>query len=262
MKRAFVLGGIDGDRLEPLLGLVDEVDAVIQLAGESIGAGRWTVARKQRILDSRVQSTRALVEAVQQSQSPPGVFIQASAVGYYGPSGAAELTEDSPPGEDFLAGVCRQWESASGDLERSELRRVVIRTGIVLSSSGGALPRMALPFQFFVGGPAGSGNQWMPWIHLVDQAAALRFLLECEDARGAFNLTAPNPVTNGEFGVTLAKVLRRPSLVRTPAFALRLGLGEMSDLILTGQRAIPRRLLDLDFNFRFPFLYSALQDIY
>lgn len=247
---------------EPLTELMDDSDAVIHLAGESIAAGRWTEQRKQQILDSRVASTRAMTAALVQAASPPRAFVQASAVGYYGPGGDQIITEDEPPGTDFLAQVCEHWESASAEAEASGVRRALARTGIVLSSEGGALPRMALPFRLFAGGPAGSGRQWMPWIHLADEVRALRFLLETEEARGAFNLTAPNPVTNREFSRLLGKQLRRPSLLPAPAVALRLALGEMADLILTGQRAVPSRLLDLGFDFRFPDLESALQDIY
>lgn len=248
--------------IEPLAELMEESDAVVHLAGESIGAGRWTAARKQSILESRVVSTRALAAAVAQSQSPPGVFVQASAVGYYGPCGDEVVTEDSEPGTDFLAEVCREWESASSEVEASGVRRVLARTGIVLSAAGGALPKMAQPFKLFAGGPAGSGSQWMPWIHLADEVGALQFLLEQPQASGAFNLTAPNPVTNREFSATLGRALKRPSLVPAPAFALRLALGEMADLILTGQRAVPERLLKLGYRFQFERLETALADIY
>lgn len=252
----------DASSVEPLVGWVETADAVVHLSGESIGDGRWTAARKQRILGSRVDSTRAITAAVQQAKTPPTVFVQASAVGYYGPRGDEEVTEESSPGNDFLAQVCKGWESASAELDGTGVRRAVVRTGIVLTAQGGALPRMAMPFKLFAGGPAGSGRQWMPWIHLADEVAALQFVLETEDARGAFNLTAPNPVRNRQFSTALGKALKRPSLMPAPAFALRLALGEMADLILTGQRAIPRHLLDLGFTFRFPDLAAALSDIY
>jgi len=241
---------------------MDEADAVVHLAGESIGAGRWTAGRKRQILDSRVASTQAMTAALLRAERPPRVFVQASAVGYYGSCDDRVITEEAPPGSDFLARVCQEWESASLELETRGVRRIVARTGIVLSAEGGALPRMALPFKLFAGGPAGSGRQWMPWIHLADEVGALRFLLEHEQARGPFNLTATNPVTNREFSSLLGKALHRPSLLPAPALALRLALGEMADLILTGQRAVPNRLLDLGYKFRFPDLDSALQDIY
>jgi len=252
----------DAKEMEPLVELVEESDAVVHLAGESIGAGRWTAQRKRQILDSRVASTQAMTAAVLQTRSPPQVFVQASAVGYYGPGDDQLITEEAAPGDDFLARVCREWESASAGLEAQGIRRIVARTGIVLSASGGALPRIAMPFKWFAGGPAGSGSHWMPWIHLADEVGGLRFLLEQSAATGAFNLTAPNPVTNREFSRLLGKALQRPSLLPAPAFALRVALGEMADLILTGQRAIPRRLVDLGYTFHFPDLESALQDIY
>ena len=252
----------DARAMEPLVELMEECEAVFHLAGESIGAGRWTADRKQQIIDSRVVSTTALTAAILQAQLPPQVYFQASAVGYYGPGDDQLITEDAPPGNDFLAQVCQEWEAASAAVEARGVRRIVARTGIILTANGGALPRMAMPFKFFAGGPAGSGRQWMPWIHLADEVGALRFLLEQEEARGPFNLTAPNPVTNREFGSLLGKALQRPSLLPAPALALRLALGEMADLILTGQRAVPSRLLDLGYEFRFPDLDSALQDIY
>lgn len=252
----------DASSVEPLVAWVETADAIVHLSGEGIGDGRWSAIRKQRILESRVESTRALSAAVQQAEKPPAVFVQASAVGYYGPRGDEEVTEDSAPGDDFLAQVCRDWESASDEVEAAGVRRAVVRTGIVLAKDGGALPRMALPFKLFAGGPAGSGRQWMPWIHLADEVGALRFVLENANAKGPLNLAAPNPVTNRQFSTELGRALKRPSFMPAPAFALRLALGEMADLILTGQRAIPRRLLDLGYTFRFPHLPAALNDLY
>lgn len=251
----------DTRSVEPLLDLMQAADAVVHLAGENIGAGRWSARRKQLIRDSRVDSTRAIVDAMLQASSPPAVLIQASAVGYYGPRGDEQIAEDTPAGDDFLATLCRDWERASERVSAAGVRRAVVRSGLVLSGDGGVLPRMALPFRLFAGGPAGNGRQWIPWIHLADEAAAIRFLLEQEGAEGAFNLTAPNPVTNREFGRTLGRVLHRPSLLPAPAFALRVVLGEMADLVLTGQRAVPRRLLELGFRFRFPDLEPALEDL-
>lgn len=247
---------------EPLSEIMEECDAVVHLAGESIAAGRWSAARKTRILESRVVSSEAISLAMGRADSPPQVLVQASAVGYYGPRQDERVTEEAAAGDDFLARVCRQWESASDAVEQKGIRRVLMRTGIVLSRSGGALPRMAIPFRFFAGGPAGSGSQWMPWIHLEDQVRAVRFLLEEDRAEGAFNLTAPDPVTNRDFSRLLGGTLGRPSRLPAPAPALRLLLGEMADLILTGQRAIPQRLLDSGFVFRFPDLEGALQDLY
>lgn len=251
----------DTRSVEPLLDLMQGADAVVHLAGENIGAGRWTERRKRLIRDTRVDSTQAIVDAMLKAPTPPAVLLQASAVGYYGPRGNEEIAEDTPAGDDFLATLCRDWEEASERVSAAGVRRAVVRSGLVLSAEGGVLPRMALPYRLFVGGPAGDGRQWIPWIHLADEVAAIRFLLEEEGAEGAFNLTAPNPVTNREFGRDLGKALHRPSLLPVPALVLRAVLGELADLVLTGQRAVPRRLLELGFRFRFPDLEAALEDL-
>ncbi len=240
--------------------LVDGAEAVVHLAGESIGEGRWTAAKKRRIEDSRVRSSRAVAAAIEAAGRKPRVLLQGSAVGYYGPRDE-EATEDTPPGDDFLARVAVAWEGATAAVEGMGVRRAVLRTGVVLATDGGALPKMLLPFRLFAGGPVGSGRQWLPWIHLADEVAAIRFLLEDEGARGPFNLTAPQPLTNREFSRVLGRVLKRPSFLPAPAFALRLALGEMADLVLKGQRAVPKRLGELGFTFRFPDAESALRDL-
>jgi hypothetical protein len=219
--------------------------AVVHLAGEGIATGRWTEARKRRIRESRVESSRAVVEAV----------------GYYGPRGEEDVAEDHPPGADFLARTCVEWEAAGAPVEALGVRRPLLRTGVVLARDGGALPKMLLPFRLFAGGPVGSGRQWMPWIHLADEVGAIRFLLDHPTATGPFNLASPNPVTNREFSRALGRVLRRPSFLPAPAFALRLALGEMADVVLTGQRAVPRRLEGLGYLFRFPTAEAALKDL-
>ncbi len=188
-------------------------------------------------------------------------MIQGSAVGFYGPRGDEPIGESAGPGDDFLAGVCRQWESASDGVAAAGVRRVIIRTGIVLSPAGGVLPRMALPFRLFIGGPAGSGRQWMPWIHIADEVGAIRFLIEQSQAAGPFNLTAPSPATNRDFSRALGRALRRPSLLPVPALALRLLFGEMAGLLLTGQRAMPQRLQEIGYRFRHPELEPALRDL-
>ncbi len=241
--------------------LVDGDTALVNLAGENIAGGRWTAGQKKRIQESRLDAGRAVVEAVGKAPQAPRVLLQASAVGYYGPRGDAEVTEESPAGEDFLAAVCTAWEDPTAAVEERGVRRVVLRTGVVLDSEGGALPKMMLPFKLFAGGPAGDGEQWMPWIHAVDEIAAIRFLLDQEDATGPYNLTAPHPVTNGELSRAIGKALHRPALLRAPAFALRLALGEMADVVLTGQRALPRRLLEAGFRFQFPEIQGALKDL-
>jgi len=241
--------------------LAEGARAIVNLAGENLSAGRWSAARKQRIRDSRVNAGQAVLQAVRQARRKPEVVVQASAVGYYGPCGDQELTEEAPPGNDFLAKVCVDWEASTAPVAGLKVRHVVIRTGVVLDAEAGALPDMALPFRLFVGGRLGSGRQYVPWIHLADEVAAIRFLIEHAKASGPFNLTAPQPLTNAEFGRTLSKVLRRPYWLPVPAFALRLLLGEMSTVVLNGQRAVPQRLLQLGFSFQFPDAEAALRDL-
>ncbi len=251
----------DGRSTEGWQGLVDGAGAIVNLAGENIGAGRWTAERKRRIRASRLDASRAVVEACEAASRRPAVLVQASAVGYYGPRGDEPVAEDEPPGDDFLAGVCRDWEAASVRVEELGVRRALLRTGIVLSTRGGALPRLLLPFHLFAGGPLGGGRQGFPWIHVSDEARAIRFLIESERARGPFNLAAPDPPDNRGFCRALGRVLRRPSWLPAPAFALRLLLGEMSTLILDGQRAVPKRLLQEGFEFRFVDAEAALRNL-
>jgi len=251
----------DGHTTEGWRSLVDGVDAIINLAGENISSGRWTDERKRGILESRLNVGRALVQAVEAATHKPRVVIQASGVGYYGPCGDEEITEETPSGHDFLAQVAVEWEASTAPLETLGVRQVVIRTGVVLSTAGGALPRMLLPFRLFAGGRLGSGRQWFPWIHIADEVGAIRFLIENETASGPFNLTAPVPLSNAEFSHLLGERLRRPALMPTPTFALRLIFGEMATILLDGQRAIPRHLLQLGFTFQFPEAGSALRDL-
>lgn len=241
--------------------LADGALGIVHLAGEGIADGRWTEGRKRRLWDSRVRSTAAVVEAIRGATEPPRVLVQASAVGYYGGCGEEVVTERHPPGDDFLAELSLAWEEASTGVEELGVRRALLRTGIVLAAEGGALPKMALPFKLFAGGRLGDGRQYVPWIHLVDEVRAVRFLLEHDGLSGPFNLTAPHPVTNRELGRLLGRVLGRPSLLPTPAVALQLLLGEMSEALLHGQRAVPERLLDAGFTFRFPTLGPALEDL-
>jgi uncharacterized protein (TIGR01777 family) len=238
--------------------------ALLNLAGEGIAGGRWTAARKRRIRDSRVDSGAAMVAAVQLAAADgraPAVLAQASAVGYYGDGGDREMTEDRPPGDGFLAAVSQDWEAASGEVEAHGVRRVLLRTGIVLAREDGALAKLLPAFRAGLGGPLGDGRQWFPWIHLADEVAAILFLLANPATHGAYNLCAPRPVTSRDFARTLGRRLHRPSALRVPAPALRLLLGEMAGSLLAGQRAIPRRLLDAGFAFRFPDLDPALADL-
>jgi uncharacterized protein (TIGR01777 family) len=251
----------DGETAEGWSHLVSQVDAIVNLAGEGIADGRWSTARKERIRQSRVRAGNALVSAIRDAESVPKTLIQSSAVGYYGPGKDEIMTEQTPPGEDFLAHVCSDWEASTAEVEAMGVRRVVIRTGVVLSGQGGALPRMTLPFRLFAGGPLGSGRQYFPWIHIADEVAAIRFLLENEKASGPYNLAAPNPPRNREFVRDLGRVMGRPSLLPTPSFALQALFGEMSTVLLDGQRAVPARLQEDGYEFIFPETVAALRDL-
>lgn len=250
-------------------GWVDQVEgakAVVNLAGESIaGAGfipsRWTKDRKRRIIESRINAGNAIVSAVKEVEIKPLVVIQSSAVGYYGPQADEYIDEDNPAGDDFLASVCVAWEGSTSEVEEYGVRRVIVRTGLMLSADGGIFPRLQLPYKLYVGGPMGSGKQYYSWIHVADEIAAIRFLIDNQDTQGAFNLVAPNPVSNREFGQMLGKVMGRPSLIPVPGFALKLALGKVSMTALEGQRVIPKRLQELGFKFQYPELEDALLDI-
>jgi uncharacterized protein (TIGR01777 family) len=251
----------DGRTAEGWGALLDGGTAIIHLAGDSIASGRWTAEKKRRIRDSRVESGKAVLEAIRQAAIKPAVLLQGSAVGYYGPCGDEVVTEHHPAGNDFLADVCKAWEASTAEAESLGVRRALLRTGIVLSRKGGALPKMALPFRVMAGGPLGSGRQWVPWIHMADEVGAIRFLLENEDASGPFNLTAPNPLRNRDFSRALGRALKRPALAPAPSFALRAVLGEMADMLLEGQRAVPQRLLETGYVFRYPEALPALRDL-
>lgn len=236
-------------------------DAIVNLAGENIGDLPWTNARKDRIRTSRVKVGQALVDAVQASTRRPRVLMQSSAVGYYGTHRSEPLNEQSRPGSDYMASVAMDWEASTFPVEAVGVRRIIIRSGIVLTPSGGALSRFLWAWRAYVGGPMGSGKQWYSWIHMRDQVEAMRFLLENEAASGVYNLTSPEPVTNETFGRTLADVLGRPFWLPVPGFGLRLLLGEMSTMVLDGQRVLPERLLALGYPFAFRSLKPALEDL-
>src|SRR5215210_3080288 len=251
----------DGRTAQGWSSLLEADTAIVHLAGESVAQGRWTAEKKRRIRDSRVVSGAAVMDAIREAPVKPRVLVQSSAVGSYGGRGDEVIPEDTPPGRDFLSAVCQEWEASTVEAESLGVRRAVARTGIVLAREGGALPVMSLPFKMIIGGPIGDGRQWFPWIHIEDEVGALRFLLEREDARGPFNLTAPHPVTNRELTRTLARVLRRPGFLPAPGFALRIALGEMADSLLQGQRAVPSRLSELGYVFRWPELEPALRNL-
>ncbi len=234
-------------------------DAVVHLAGASIGDARWSDRRKRLLYTSRVDATRHLVRALAGLRPPPRVLVAASAIGYYGDRGDEELTEESAPGEDFLACLARDWEAESARAAGFGARVTMLRFGVILSRHGGALPRMLLPFRLGAGGRLGSGRQWMSWIALGDAIGALRFALEHDAVRGAVNAVAPDPVRNREFTKALGRALHRPALFPAPAFALRLALGEMADaLLLSSQRVLPGKLGALGYNFQFSTLSEAL----
>jgi uncharacterized protein (TIGR01777 family) len=237
----------------------DGADGIINLAGEPIAAKRWTEKQKRRIQLSRIDATRSIVDAIAKVKRRPAFLVNGSAVGYYGPHGDEILTEETLAGTDFLASVCRDWEAEAQKAEQIGIRVVRLRTGIVLAPHGGALSKMVLPFKFFVGGPVGSGRQWMSWIHMEDQVGLILHLMDTDRAVGPINATAPNPVTMGDFCRTLGKVMHRPPWAPVPASALRLILGEMADMLLTGQRVIPAAAQKLGYQFRYADLYDALK---
>jgi uncharacterized protein (TIGR01777 family) len=236
-------------------------DAVIHLAGESI-VGRWTEAKKRRILESRVQGTRNLVKALAEASQRPRVLISGSASGYYGDRGDEILREDSSSGQAFTSELCRQWEAATEAAAAAGIRTVQIRLGVVMSAAGGALQKMLPPFRMGVGGNMGNGCQWFSWVDIADVAGGIQHILKNESLRGPVNLAAPNPVTNAEFTKTLASVLSRPAIFPMPAFAARLVFGQMADeLLLASQRMEPRKLLASGYVFQRPDLRKSLESI-
>ncbi|MCW8107903.1 TIGR01777 family oxidoreductase [Alteromonas ponticola] len=238
-------------------------NAVINLAGEPIADKRWTQQQKQKICKSRWHITQQLVNKINAAATPPEVLISGSAVGYYGRQGQSSVTEDQHQvNEEFTHTVCKEWEAIANQATSEHTRVCTIRTGIVLAKGEGALGKMALPFKFGVGGKLGDGKQMMSWIHLKDEVAAILFLLTNDHCSGAYNLTAPNPVSNAEFSQRLAHALHRPNLFTVPAFVLKIVLGETADLLLTGQCVLPARLLAEGFTFHYPSLDQALQAEY
>jgi uncharacterized protein len=240
--------------------LVEDTGAIVNLAGANIGAGRWTAARKRAILTSRLQGGQAVLDAVQRAKKRPEVVLQACAIGYYGDTGEQVVTENNPPANDFLAQVCVAWEGTTRAVEDLGVRHVVTRTGLVISKKGGFMDPVLLQYRLFGGGPLGGGRQWWSWIHLADVIRAMRFLIENEQASGAYNLTAPVPLRMADFGRAVASVLHRPHLIPIPAFALKLVLGEMSQLVLGSQRILPERLQAAGFEFLHTQVRPALQN--
>lgn len=243
----------------PNLAAIEGIDAVVHLAGAGIGDHRWSGAYKREIRDSRVRSTTLLATTLVQLKRPPRVLLSGSAVGYYGDAGDTAVDENSPAGNDFLAGLVKDWEAAAAPAVDAGIRTVWLRSGIVMSTRGGALGKVLPLFRAGLGTRLGSGKQYISWIARPDHIAALRFLLKSDDVSGAVNITAPNPVTNAEYTKEIAAAVHRPALLVTPAAALRVALGEFADTVVTGQRVLPARLLDAGFTFAYPELAAALR---
>lgn len=252
----------DGRTTGPWAGEVSGAEAVVNLAGENIAAGRWSQSRKADILQSRTHAARAILDAIEMAKDRPKTFVQASAIGFYGSRADEALDEGSASGTGFLAEICRRVEMIVERAERFGVRWVTIRTGVVLGTEGGALPRLMRPFRFHLGGHVGTGRQWFSWISLEDEVRAIRFLIENPDARGLFNLTAPDPVTMKAFCRALGEVMGRSAWTAVPSFVLRLALGQMADeLLLGGQKVVPKRLREMGFEFRHRDVGSALTEI-
>lgn len=243
------------------LAALEQLDAVINLAGAGIAEKRWSAARKKLLVDSRVGLTTTLVEALGRLPHKPDLLISGSAVGYYGDQGSTRVTEDTPPHEEFTHELCAAWEAAAGEAKSLGIRVALSRTGLVIGPGGGFMARMLPPFKMGVGGRLGSGEHYMPWIHRQDMVRGLLFLLDTPATEGPYNLVAPNPVTNREFTKALGKVLGRPTLLPVPALVLEAAFGEMARLLLTGQRALPQRLQAAGFEFSYAELEPALSDV-
>ncbi|MCX8061666.1 MAG: TIGR01777 family oxidoreductase [Anaerolineales bacterium] len=260
----------DGANIGDWVAAIHESDAVINLAGENIGGKnilevitkRWTPQFKEALRKSRISSGKALSEAIEQSPTKPQVFIQASAVGYYGSHPHREMDEDTAPGDDFLAKLCVEWENSTAELDQMGIRRVITRiAGVVMALNGGSLPFILLPYRFFLGGPLGNGKQWVSWIHLQDLIRAMVFLLETPQAKGPFNLCAPQPVTSQELSKVIGRVMRKPSFFPTPEIFFRSIFGEKADLLLSSQKQVPKKLLELGFEYQYPTAESALMNL-
>ena len=239
----------------------DGAHAMINLAGAGIADARWTPARKGLIISSRVNAGKAVVQAIKQAENKPHVLLQASAVGYYGNREAEVLDETSMPGTDFMASVVTQWEASTDEVDALGVRRAIMRIGVVLSNDGGALPKLVMPFELFAGGGLGSGEQWMSWIHEYDLLQSIRMLMEDGSANGAYNLTAPAPIENITMARKIGTVLGKPSLLSAPAIALKLLMGEMSAVVLDGQRVLPKRLVQQGYRFRYADAETALRNL-
>ncbi|KUO72027.1 MAG: epimerase [Desulfosporosinus sp. BRH_c37] len=253
---------VEWDNNSPLSSISElrHTDVVINLAGESIGNRRWSNSVKQEILASRIRTTNAIVTAINDRTIQPKVLINASAVGYYGPRQDEEITEIEESGQDFLAQVCREWENEVYKVQNDLTRVVIIRIGVVLGREG-ALNRMIIPFKFYVGGPLGTGNQWLSWIHITDLTRMIRFVIENQEITGPINATAPGLLTMKEFSRVLGEVMNRPSWLPVPTWMLKIAIGQMAEMLLHGQRVVSNKIIDAGFEFRFSKLKAALENI-
>ena len=249
------------DQVSTLLAKLESPYAIVNLAGESINAGRWSVKRKESILRSRIQVTQAIVQAIETSQLKPEVLVNASAIGYYGYSETDSFTETAPRGNGFLSEVTSEWERVASQAS-GHTRVVLTRLGVVLGTNGGALPRMVLPYYFYIGGRVGSGKQWLSWIHIDDVTGIIEHCLRDQTIHGPVNLTAPEPVTMDEFGRMIGHVLHRPHWLPVPSLALTFLLGEMAEIVLQGQRVLPQVMQDHGYTFAYQTADHALQEIY
>ena len=256
------LGWSADGRIGPWATVVEGVDAVINLAGEAIDKGRWTPQRKAQLRDSRTLATRSLAASILAAAVPPKAFVSGSAVGYYGDTGDQPVTESSPAGQDFLAQLCEDWEGEAHRAESAGTRVALLRTGVVLDRSGGALPRMMLPFKFFAGGPLGAGRQYVSWIQRLDWVEMVRWIVQTPEASGPINATAPAPVTNRELVRAIGRAMHRPSLLPVPPIALKLAVGGLADSLLGGQRVVPTRPLALGYHFRYPDIDQAFRGMF
>jgi uncharacterized protein (TIGR01777 family) len=239
---------------------VDGADAVINLAGDNLADKRWTAQRKETLRRSRILTTRSMVAAIRAARRKPRLFISASAVGYYGDTGEELIDESFPPGSDFMATLCVDWEAEAHAASALGCRVAIVRAGVVLARDGSILKRLVVPFKFFVGGPVASGRQYISWIHRDDWLDLIGWIMDRPEASGAINATAPNPVTNEEFSTALGRVLGRPSWLRVPRLALRVVFGELADdLLVGGQRVLPRRALELGFRFKYERVEEAMR---
>jgi hypothetical protein len=246
----------------PWAAALEGADGVVNLAGESLASRRWSEESKKRFRDSRILATRSLAEAIRAAATPPAVLINGSAVGFYGPSDERSLTENDPPGTDFLARLCADWEQEARQAERPGTRLALLRTGVVLERSGGALPEMMRPFRFFVGGPLGSGRQYVSWIHRLDWIEIVRWIVQTPAVSGPVNATAPHPVNNRHLSRALGHAMHRPSLLPAPGFAVKIVVGEFANSVLTGQRVLPARAQKDGYHFRYPEIEQAFRGIF